>query len=133
MGAVALAVLAWGWMIVAAPLWLAYAVLVLRLRPLGLAPPGDWLHLAAWPAGLVSLFVLEAAGAGPVDRYGDRPVAFAAGFAIMALLWAFAQVSLGRRLLAEEPLHLSTAPWPGLNPGPAGIRGPVPPRPGGSI
>lgn len=62
---------------------------------------------AAWPLGVGAMIGLSALGVGPVDAYGDRPLAHAIGLTLGAVLSAVALALLGRRLAREVPAEVA--------------------------
>ena len=97
------------------PFWasiLAVGTLLLATPMLrrGLAPrPATALAALAWPVGLATFIVLRALEVGPVDQWGDHPLAINVGLSVGAVLSATSLGLLGRWLAREEP---ATVPIP---------------------
>ena len=100
-----LAAFAWFWPAGGALLTLGCLIAVLQARAAGL-PTGVsiWLMVLAFPAGTGLFFALHSLEVGPVDEYGDRPLAFVLGIMLAAALFAVALARLGRWLAREVPL-----------------------------
>ena len=107
--AVMLGITTWAWVAWTALLAIATGLTVWRLHASGTrSQPGDWLAVAAWPIGIAVFLLLTQIGLGPVDYYGDYPVANAAGLTVGALLFALGLGRLGRWLRSEEPVEASS-------------------------
>jgi hypothetical protein len=69
------------------------------------------LFAAAWPLGAMALVLGdEIYRVGPVDAYGDYPVAWLASFLACAALSAVVLGVVGKRLRAERPAGMGTTP-----------------------
>ena len=103
-GAVLLVGATWAWpigtgLLAAAgglALWRAHAVTPAGARR-------DWLMLAAWPTGIAVFALLTWQRVGPVDDFGDYPIALAAGFTTGAILTALGLTGMSGWLRGEEP------------------------------
>jgi len=94
----------WAWPIGGLVFAATFAGLVWRLRSTHTRSAAtDWLAVAAWPVGVVVFVALTRLEVGPLDEYGDRPVAYAVGFATGALLFAAALLGLGTWARSEVP------------------------------
>lgn len=108
-GAVMLGITTWAWVVWTALLAIATGLTVWRMHTSGTRrEPGDWVAVAAWPIGIAVFVLLTQIGLGPVDYYGDYPVANAAGLTVGALLFAVGLGRLGRWLRSEEPVEASS-------------------------
>jgi hypothetical protein len=114
LGTLTIGVMTWAWAIVGLPLTAA-AILALRgLRALRLGQPLMSAALVvAWPLGAAALYLLdEVWRVGPIDEYGDHPLAFALSFSLAAALFALGLAGYGRQLAAEEPAVLPAPTMP---------------------
>ena len=103
-----LTVFAWAWPAGGALLTIGALLVVLRARSAGLPlDASSWLLVVAFPVGTALFFVLRYLEVGPVDGYGDYPVAFVSGIGLAALLFAAALARVGRWLSREEPVDES--------------------------
>ena len=99
----------WAWPIGGLVFAATFAGLVWRLRSTHTRSAAtDWLAVAAWPVGVVVFVALTRLEVGPLDEYGDRPVAYAVGFATGALLFAAALLRLGTWARSEVPADTVT-------------------------
>jgi hypothetical protein len=99
----------WAWPIGGLVFAATFAGLVWRLRSTHTRSAAtDWLSVAAWPVGVVVFVALTRLEVGPLDEYGDRPVAYAVGFATGALLFAAALLRLGTWARSEVPADTVT-------------------------
>ncbi len=99
----------WAWPVGGLVFAATFAVLVWRLRATHTRSTGtDWLAVAAWPVGVVVFVALTRLEVGPLDEYGDRPVAYAVGFATGALLFAAALLHIGTWARGEVPADTVT-------------------------
>ena len=99
----------WAWPIGGLVFAATFAGLVWRLRSTRTRSAAtDWLAVAAWPVGVVVFVALTRLEVGPLDEYGDRPVAYAVGFATGALLFAAALLRLGTWARSEVPADTVT-------------------------
>jgi hypothetical protein len=99
----------WAWPIGGLVFAATFAGLVWRLRSTHTRSAAtDWLAVAAWPVGVVVFVALTRLEVGPLDEYGDRPVAYAVGFATGALLFAVALLRLGTWARSEAPADTVT-------------------------
>jgi len=111
-GALMLGVITWAWPLGTGLLTLAAALAVRRLHTSRTTTSGrDWLLAAAWPTGIAVFALLTWLQVGPVDFYGDYPVAFATGFATGAALASLGLFGLSR-WLRGEPVPDTPAPLP---------------------
>jgi hypothetical protein len=103
LGAVGFTATAWMW-----PIWglfisAGFLLVLLRWRgSMGGVRLPDWAMVAAWPAGLGTVVGLSVLEAGPIDEYGDHPVAVVVGLAVVAALMTVGLVSVGSRLIGEK-------------------------------
>lgn len=106
-GTVLVGVATWAWPLSTGLLALAAALVVWRLHTAHTTTARrDWLLAAAWPTGIAVFALLTWLQVGPVDSYGDYPIAYAAGFTTGALLFTAALALLGLWLRREEPADL---------------------------
>lgn len=103
----------WGFVAWGVLLSLAFLPAVLSARAVaGRSAPSDWLLVLSWPTGSVLVVVLEALRVGPIDGYGDYPLAFAIGYVVAALSMASGLVGVGRWLRSEEAVDVPEAATP---------------------
>ena len=94
----------WAWPIGGLVFAATFALLVWRLRATHTRSAAtDWLAVASWPVGVAVFFTLTRLEVGPIDEYGDRPVAYAVGFATAAVLFATSLLRLGTWARGEVP------------------------------
>ncbi len=115
LGTLATGVMAWGWALTTILLTVAAALSLRGLRGLGLnRPASSAMLLLAWPLGAGSLYLLdEVWKVGPLDAYGDHPLAWSISFTLGAGLFAAGLLGYGRWLANEVPADLpapSSAP-----------------------
>jgi hypothetical protein len=102
-GVVLTALFTWGSLVTLALVCVPVGLALARLARITPVPSGAWAQVAAWPLALAVFVVAdELVGLGPADEYGDHPWAWFVGGAVFAVLWAFGQGALGRRLRAER-------------------------------
>ena len=102
-GTVLFGIATWAWPFSTGLLTLAAALVVWRLHTAHTTSARrDWLLAAAWPTGIAVYALLTWRQVGPVDYYGDYPLAFAAGFTTGALLFAAALAPLGSWFYSDD-------------------------------
>jgi len=93
----------WAWVLCGLFIGGAFLAAVVQCREvLGRAAWPLWGTALAWPIGLPLYAVLNAAGLGPVDEYGDRPAAGALAFSVTAGVLVIGLVALGGWLAMER-------------------------------
>ena len=101
-----LTVMPWTWPITGLLLGAAFLVVVLlSIRMTGRRLRLQWALVAAWPLGFLVFGVLTAAELGPVDEWGDYPLANGVGFAVAAGLMVVGLTAIGSWLVAERSVQ----------------------------
>jgi hypothetical protein len=96
---------AWFWPAGAALLTLGSLLVVRRARAAALPLDAwSWLLVLAFPVGIGLFLGLWLLRTGPVDEYGNYPLAFVSGTIVGAVLFAVALARVGRWLAREVPL-----------------------------
>ena len=108
-GAVLLGVLTWAWPLSTGLLAVAAGLVLWQLHAAGLTSSGyGWLLAAGWPTGIALFAGLTWMQVGPVDYWGDYPVAYAAGFTTGSVLFSTGLAHHSLRLRHEHPADLPT-------------------------
>lgn len=98
------AVFSWFWPFGGSVLGAAAAIVIQLARAARLPlPRSAWLLVTAFLLGFVAFAIADVLRLGPLDRYGDYPVAALFGIGFSAALVAAPLVVLGNWLRAEEP------------------------------
>lgn len=103
----------WMWPIIG--LFLGTAFLLTIKAVAGTLARRDWLMwapAAGWYSGFLVLVLCSGVGLGPVDEYGEYPMAIAVGFTVAAVGMVIGMLDVGRWLLAErsaDPSRLAAA------------------------
>ena len=103
---VAMVVMTWAWAIWGLLFAAAFLLAVPRLHvATGRRRIADWALVVGWPVGFVVMVLTDTVGMGRPDYWGDYPLGMVTAFGILAVLTGIGLVSVGRGLLAEEPVE----------------------------
>lgn len=104
---------AWMWPLTGLFIGTAYLLAIVAVvRTLGRHSWAQWAAAAGWYLGTVALVLLSVLGLGPVDEWGDYPMAAAVGFTVAALGMVIGMLDVARWLLTErasDPVPLALA------------------------